>query len=105
MRLRHRVGYPYPTPRRTVRTMGDTENDDEIAAENWDDEGGHLLTLRGSGLGAPGRGEHFKPIDGDRQRGGDEVAREYGAGVSGTGPIPSPPQSHSPRQIAHFPPL
>lgn len=32
--------------RRTVRTMGEVKKDDEVAAETWDDEGGHLASRR-----------------------------------------------------------
>ncbi|MCY1718610.1 hypothetical protein OVA26_16860 [Microbacterium sp. SL62] len=39
--------------------MGDTEKDDDVAAENWDDEGGHLAAQRRKSRWDQATGEHW----------------------------------------------
>lgn len=86
--------YPGPTPRRTVRVMGDIEND-EIATEHWDDDGGHLATWRRRTV----RDHSDQALQGGREADSD------GATDAVVPPLMSTPRSREPHQIAHFPPL
>lgn len=76
--------------------MGDIENDD-IATDNWDDEGGHLATRRRRTIrddSDQALQEHWKDEDYDD---GEPPA---------IAPLlTSTPRSREPHQIAHFPPL
>lgn len=106
--------------------MGDMDHDEEIAADNWDDEGGHLATLRRNGEWDSWNqtaGDHWHGYapptttrairDEDSARdgrpGADATALEHWDDDGGTEPIARPAtagsRSRSPHRIAHFPPL
>jgi len=75
--------------------MGDIEND-EIATERWDDEGGHLANRRhrtGRDHSENALQEHGEEKDGDDET--DTIAPS----------LTSTSRSREPHHIAHFPPL
>jgi hypothetical protein len=75
--------------------MGDAKNEDEVAVENWDDEGGHLATRRRKTV----RDNSDAAL---QERWNEEGDDEPPA----TAPLlTSTPRSREPHRIAHFPPL
>ncbi len=74
--------------------MGDVKEDDEVAAETWDDEGCHLASRR--------RGT----VRDNSNQALQENRNEVDDGPPATSPLlTSTPRSRGPHQIAHFPPL
>ncbi|MEV7827336.1 hypothetical protein [Microbacterium enclense] len=75
--------------------MGDAKNEDEVAAENWDDEGGHLATRRRKIV----RDDLDEALQERWEEEGDVEPPATVPLLTGT------PRSREPQRIAHFPPL